>query len=223
MKFIEKSKPPKSLIDYKRTPNAIYEGCGKKDIRIHLIAEQGGICAYCMGRISDERDKDLGKPKCEIEHFEPQDKAPEKALDYKNMLGVCNGNAGQPEKLQHCDTKKGNQVLSSLLNPLSKNIERYILYSSNGRIKSNNETLDNQLNEILNLNMQNLINARKGKLDIVINRLRAINPKKDWKVADLKKELKNWAERNTKNEFEPYSGIVIYFIEKWIEQTGKRR
>jgi len=222
MKHIEKGKPPKSLTDYKSTPNATYEGCDKDNIRVHLITEQGAVCAYCMVRISKEWNQDLRKPKCEIEHFESQDMVPEKSLDYKNMLGVCNGNAGQPEKLQHCDTKKGNQPLSPLLNPLSKNIERYILYSSNGRIKSNDEVLDRQLNEVLNLNMQNLVKARKDKLDMAINRLRAINPKKDWKVADLKKELKNWAERNTKNEFEPYCGIVIYFIEKWIGQTGKR-
>lgn len=57
MKYIKKGKPPKSLIDYKRTPDATYEGCNKDDIRICLIAEQGAICAYCMGRISRERDK----------------------------------------------------------------------------------------------------------------------------------------------------------------------
>lgn len=223
MKYIEKSKPPKSLIDYKSTPNASYEGCKKEDIRIHLIAEQGAICAYCMGRISNEWNEDLSKPKCEIEHFESQDTAPEKSLDYKNMLGVCNGSAGQPEKLQHCDTKKGNLPLSPLLNPLSKNIEEYISYSSNGRIKSNNKVLNVELNKVLNLNMQNLVNVRKSKLDIAMNRLKAINPKGNWRASDLRKELRNWTTQSKEGEFEPYCDIAIYFIEKWIRQADKRR
>lgn len=119
------------------------------------------------------------------------------------MLGVCNGNAGQPERLQHCDKKKANQPLSPLLNPLSQNMESYILYSSNGRIKSNDEVLNDQLNEVLNLNMQNLVNVRKSKLDIAVNRLKAVNPKENWRVSDLRKELRNWTTPNKEGELEP--------------------
>jgi len=226
MKYIEKGKPPKSLTTYKSTPGANYDGCNKEDIRRALIAEQGAVCAYCMRRISEIWNEQLQKYKVEIEHFEaqnPKNTTSQKTLDYNNMLGVCNGNAGQPKKLLHCDKSKGNHQLSPLLNPLSKNIEQYITYSLNGRIKSDNEEIDDQLNQVLNLNMQNLINMRKAQLDTAFNRLNALNPKGDWKIGHLKKELKNWSERNTKNEFEPYCGIVIFFLKKWMQKAGKRQ
>lgn len=225
MKYIEKGKSPKSLTEYKSTPGANYEGCNKEDIRKALLAEQGAICAYCMGRISETWNKDLQKYKIEIEHFEaqnPEETTSQKTLDYKNMLGVCNGNAGQPKKLLHCDKSKGNEPLSILLNPLSEKIEQYIAYSSNGKIKSDNQEVNDQLNKVLNLNMQNLINRRKTQLDIVFNRLKALNPKDDWKLSHLNKELKSWSERKIKNEFNPYCGIVIYFLKKWRQKANKR-
>ncbi len=225
MKHIEKGRPPKSLTEYKSTPSANYDGCNKEDIRKTLLAEQGAICAYCMGRISETWNKNLQKYKIEIEHFEaqnPEDTTSEKTLDYNNMLGVCNGNAGQPKKLLHCDKSKGNEPLSMLLNPSSENIEQYIAYSSNGKIKSDHQEVNDQLNKVLNLNMQNLVNRRKAQLDIAVNRLKALNPKGDWKASQLNKELKNWSNRNTKNEFNPYCGIVIYFLKKWMQKATKR-
>lgn len=60
-----------------------------QDCRSTCIADQKGLCAYCE---VDIRDND--PLKCHVEHFHPKaDKTTSHnwALDWQNMLGVCNG------------------------------------------------------------------------------------------------------------------------------------
>jgi len=60
-----------------------------QDCRKTSIADQQGLCAYCE---IDIRDND--PLKCRVEHFHPKsDKSTSHnwALDWENMLGVCNG------------------------------------------------------------------------------------------------------------------------------------
>jgi len=106
MKHIVKSSEPMSLTTYSSTPNANFDDCNKEDIRKSLLQEQGALCAYCMQRISNEWDSKLRKFKAEIEHYKSQDEYPVLNLKYSNMLGVCNGNAGNPIHKQHCDKSK---------------------------------------------------------------------------------------------------------------------
>ena len=49
-----------------------------------LVREQKGLCAYCMRRIY--RDSH-----CKIEYLVPLSRDREKALDYHNLRGVCDG------------------------------------------------------------------------------------------------------------------------------------
>ncbi len=74
--------------DMKRNPHfggqAAYQDC-----RGQLVSQQGGLCAYCE---IDIRDND--SLKCRVEHFHPKsDVTPiyNWALDWQNMLAVCNG------------------------------------------------------------------------------------------------------------------------------------
>ena len=60
-----------------------------QDCRSACITDQKGLCAYCE---IDIRDND--PLKCRIEHFHPksdQTTAHNWALDWQNMLAVCNG------------------------------------------------------------------------------------------------------------------------------------
>lgn len=84
MIYIQKGKEPLSLTEYKKQPYAYYDGCNKDDIRSSLLREQGYLCAYCMRRINKEHMK--------IEHWRPEKVLTEaQKLDYRNMLGVCEG------------------------------------------------------------------------------------------------------------------------------------
>ena len=51
-----------------------------------------------------------------IEHWQSQSEHQAKELDYSNMLGVCNGNAGHVQRDTTCDTHRGNSPLT--INPL---------------------------------------------------------------------------------------------------------
>lgn len=60
-----------------------------QDCRSQLVNQQGGLCAYCE---IDIRDND--PLKCRVEHFHPKSDLPPPhnwALDWQNMLAVCNG------------------------------------------------------------------------------------------------------------------------------------
>lgn len=60
-----------------------------QDCRIKSIHDQKGLCAYCEIAIRDNKPL-----KCRVEHFHPKSDtttAHNWALDWQNMLGVCNG------------------------------------------------------------------------------------------------------------------------------------
>ena len=86
-----------------------------------------------MRRISLKRDaQNNNKPRIEVEHFLAQEAAPTMTLDYKNLLGVCNGNLFDSE---HCDKSKKKFLLKKI-NPLKKEVETLITYSLDGTIES---------------------------------------------------------------------------------------
>ena len=85
MIYIKKRKEPASLTKYKKQKFAYYDGYKEKDdLRKMLLKEQGYLCAYCMRRIDIEHMK--------IEHWFPENELSDiERLDYRNMLGSCEG------------------------------------------------------------------------------------------------------------------------------------
>ena len=187
MILIRKKREPRVLQQYKITigasfqnmhgaPTGRYREDGEPEdlyevVMDHLMNEQGRICAYCMRRIPDSRRN----PGATIEHIDPQSKTnPQKALDYTNMLAVCNGNrSAHSEDEKTCDARRGNKELD--INPLIGRTLESIRYRSNGRIYSDDEKIDMQLNDVLNLNCEtlNLIKCRKQALNAMLKELDA--------------------------------------------------
>jgi len=229
MKYIIKQSEPISLTTYNSTPNANFDGCNKEEIRTALIQEQGAICAYCMQRISNIWDKKLQKVKTEIEHYKSQDKYPELSLKYSNMLGVCNGNAGQPKHKHHCDKSKDlkehKQFLPFTINPLNSNCEKIIKYSASGKIFSNNDIINRDLNVVLNLNEMELLNNRKKAIDIAIQSIKNSIPKnrkkQDWNISDIKREKEKWINLYN-SKYKPFCQAVIYYLEKISNKIEKQ-
>lgn len=56
----------------------------KNDVKRVLLHEQHGICAYCMKRIRMDNHS-------RVELLVPLSKSKDNAIDYNNMLGVCDG------------------------------------------------------------------------------------------------------------------------------------
>ena len=219
MVYIRKLREPKELSLYKKTPGSSFSnlrGNDKVSVYKALIKEQYGLCAYCMCRIFYE---DEVKRKIQIEHFVPQSDSElgtMKSLDYKNMLGVCDGgisfnriNKDSGNQNLSYDVYKGDKSLS--LNPSIKNdFEKMkIYYSSNGRIHSKNEQFNIELNSVLNLNTPRLISERKIVKQKVIHYLN-----KNIKLSEAKK-LELITQLKTPNDglLSPFYDVAVKFIE----------
>lgn len=167
MRAITKGPEPPSLIAYRKGRLGDYSNYRHKDdLRGALVTEQRGLCCYCMGRIRADRAS------MKIEHWQCQARYPKRDLDYRNLLASCPGRVtgpgGEPPRLQHCDTKKGDNDLE--FNPAdpAHRIETRIRYEADGTVCSDGN-FDDQLEEVLNLNLALLRNNRARVLDGVLD------------------------------------------------------
>lgn len=216
---IEKKREPRALNEYRKNPDASYNGMHGAPtwnnsgtdvyhtVLESLMSEQGHLCAYCMRKIPEKK----GFPNATIEHIEPQSKAPEKTLDYKNMLAVCSGNRNANSRdWKTCDARRENEALS--LNPLKSDTISDINYRSTGVIYSDNPDVDRELNEVLNLNCQvrDLVYGRKAAL----GRMHKMINEKGWSgnVEMYKRLLMQYQEKQENKE--QYVGIMINWLKK---------
>lgn len=213
---IVKEREPQALTDYKHKGNNSYESFPEKEvIRDQLIKEQHGLCAYCMSRISNVKEyKDsILYEHCKIEHFKPQSKYPGEQLNYKNLLGCCNGNEGKPFKFQTCDTHKGDNDL--LFNPadLSDYNKMNIKFHKDGTIHSGNVVFDKQLDEVLNLNTYELKSSRKAVLDAAFN---ILNKKVGQRSnSEINKLISKYSAIKDGKHKEFYY-VVVYYLHKHL-------
>ena len=195
MIYIRKGREPRSLTEYKKHPNATYDGYREKnDVRQALLEEQGYICAYCMRRI--------GKDSMKIEHWKAQnaiDGSGQKyALDYRNMLGVCIGNQSAVHEDQTCDTYRGNADL--FVDPRNEEHINQIAYKADGTIYSNNSCIDFDLNHRLNLNCERAY-LKQGRKEAIRNLQKYISANR------------------TKNI--QYVGAILFFIDYYLRKSTK--
>lgn len=231
MVFIKKGKSPSSLENYKLThPNKTYSNMNQSNIRNDiynsLIAEQYGLCAYCMCRIFNRNKDDRN---IQIEHFIPQSDnthihgssltlGQQKSLDYTNMLGVCDGgkkynsdNCLKGLANLTCDSHRGNNPLS--FNPLepSNFTIRQIEYKNDGTIFSAVATINDDLDKNLNLNLLRLKNLRKDVLKEFIKYI-----SKGIINSSNKNQIINNLKTPVNGELEPFFDVAVYFVEKFV-------
>lgn len=164
MRQIVKGAEPASLTTHSHTSHCDYDNYGPKgDLRYALVTEQRGLCCYCMGRIR------TGSTTMKIEHWQCQSRFPDEQLKYRNLLGACLGGIGQPLRLQHCDTRKGDSDF--MYNPAeaAHHIQTRVKYEMDGSIHSNDAEFNGQLDQVLNLNHPLLKSNRRGSLDAVLD------------------------------------------------------
>lgn len=217
MRFIKKSKEPRSLTEYKKISNAYYDGYSEKnDVREVLLKDQGHLCAYCMKRITKDQMK--------IEHWLSQSSLKEnekKALDFSIMLGVCMGNEGQKDNQTTCDTHRKDCMLT--VNPLDRNLIQQIKYKSNtGEIYSDRADIQKDLNEILNLNYNEapsyLCRNRLAVLDACKKRMMDEHQSGEWTQSFLEHMLSIYQNADNKGKYKEYSGIVIWYLQDRLKR-----
>jgi uncharacterized protein (TIGR02646 family) len=209
LRAITKNAEPPTLTAHRQISYCDYDNYQDKvALRQALVTEQRGLCCYCMGRIRNEPTN------VKIEHWHCQSLYPEEQLNYRNLLGACQGGTGQPSHFQHCDTKKGDRDLKWNPADPAHHIESRLRYDPDGSIRSGEPDFDRQLSDVLNLNLPKLKNNRKGVLDALLswwdyekNRLHGAVPRTRFEQ-----------ERNRRisgaNELEPYCQVVIWWLEK---------
>ena len=205
MRATAKGREPPSLTAHRRAPHGDYDNYPDKDtLRNALVAEQRGLCCYCMGRIRP------GANEMKIEHWRCQAHYPNEQLSYRNLLGACLGGEGKPSSSQHCDTRKGDADLRwNPADPVHA-IEAWVRYGSDGAIWSSDAVFDDQLNRVLNLNLAFLKNNRKGVLDAVLC----------WWRAQLKPVLPRRIERQRdkytvgSGELAPYCQVAVWWLQR---------
>jgi len=216
MKLINKNNEPASLTQHRVSQFASFDNLNKDDVRASLLNEQGHICCYCMKRIPEANIN----PSTKIEHFKCQYNYKDDELNYKNMLLACSGNQGSPEQLQTCDTFKGNKDLSFIPTNQSRNIEELIKYKANGEIYSTDETLNEELQTVLNLNIRTLKENRRLIYEEIRNKIRNKGKKIGSKTIS-KQFLENEKLKllNFKSgKYREYCMVGIYVIDRKIRK-----
>ena len=213
---IKKGKEPLILITYKKTKYATYDAMPKdvhEAVLKSLLEEQGYLCAYCMCRIPQKNKS----PSVTIEHWDRQSKTSHaKALDYRNMFAVCNGNRGcGADKYMTCDAKRGNTPLT--VHPLLPSTLSSIQYKSDGTIYSLEPNIDKDLNETLNLNcpQTGLVENRRTALQTMVCELSKRRPTGDIKLICLRL-LERYQTETPKS---PYWGILAWWLQRHINKT----
>lgn len=203
MREIVKAAEPPSLTAHRKTAHCDFDNYGDKPtLRAALVAEQRGICCYCMGRIRD----DLARMK--IEHWQCQARYPGEQLSYRNLLGACRGGEGQPPRKQHCDTRKGDRDLQWNPADPGHHIETRLRYELDGSIRADDPAFDAELDTVLNLNLPRMRDNRKGVLDGLLAWWSALP--KPVPRARLEKEIA--ARGDGVGALAPYSQVAIWWL-----------
>lgn len=221
MIHIDKGAEPRELVEHRASsPNASYADFRALDaLRAALVKEQGHLCAYCMQRITATPSG------MKIEHWYPQNPAkrdaketgptPRGPLDFGNMLGVCTGGEHRPRAEQHCDTRKGNRLLT--LDPLD-HPERFLRFTVDGAVLAKTPAMQRELDDVLNLNVDRLKHNRKRAWDGAYAALKR-GGDRSFRPGSLRKEIDRQRQLDPHGKRPEYCGHVAFFLEKKLRRT----
>ena len=209
MRAIAKGREPPSLTAHRRKAHSDYDNYADKDsLRGALVAEQGGLCCYCMRRIR------RGPTGMKIEHWRCRTGYPKKQLEYGNLLGACLGGEGQPLHLQHCDTRKGDRdLLWSPADP-DHHIETRVRYGPDGSIHSDEDEFDAQIKNLLNLNLPFLMSNRRRLLDGILEWWRLEKARLRGPVPRSRFERERDRRVSGSGELTEYCQVAVWWLER---------
>ena len=203
-----------------------FDSLNKDAIKMSLLEEQHGLCAYCMKKIS--------KSKMTIEHWKPLSLGKEYALNYSNFAACClGGKDSDGEKVLCCDAAKGSKSIA--INPWDNSQMERIKYTTDGRllIDSKNLELQHDIDYILKLNgdldqnghikhdtSTRLVEGRreaykkyKRYVNLLEKKYKKSNDKNDI-VAD--KLIKRIKALESQDEYEEFIGVILYFMKRRV-------
>ena len=215
MRAIIKEGEPLSLITHRQTRDSNYDNYPEKGVLRHsLVAEQQGLCCYCMGRIRPDASA------MKIEHWRCQTRYRGEELNYRNLLGACLGGERLPFRFQHCDTRKGDDNLRWNPAEPAHAIEARVQYDPDGTIRSSDVTFDNELNQVLNLNLAALKNHRKAIFDAITVWWKKERAKLRRSVPRDRIERKRDKYMAMDGQLSPYCQVAVWLLKKKLARTS---
>lgn len=199
----------------------------KNDVKMTLIREQRGLCAYCMRRIyMDSHSR--------VEHFIPLSVDKEKAIDYKNMLGVCDGGekiTGQQGHILCCDARKKETEIRT--SPLNKVQMDKIAYKPDGTIytEPRDDVMEKDINETLLLNgvrkpdgsvrdtSTEILKGRRDAYDRARKMMENLNKSGKCSSGAVRKIMDSLL---NKEESEEFVGVKLYYFRKKYTSLVRR-
>lgn len=246
MIYIKKSRPPqqmarmvseiKSSQEWKRinagdtkAVRGKFDQLPKEVIRESLLKEQHYLCAYCMRRIKND-----GRGTT-IEHWYPLSEDKEKALDYRNMLAVCDGGRswkGKRRKVLCCDAGKGNESKLTV-SPMDCQQMKKIIYDKEGFIRTSprDEDMEKDIKNVLRLNgmwkngqfiADTSTELVKGRKDAYLRYKKAVKKLGDKKMCTSAKIKKIIREIEMEEQRPEFAGVLLYFFNKKYHELVKR-
>ena len=253
MLYIEKKTPPqsyqKAVAEIKSAPawRSIQDGdtrairsqfdlLPKSEIRDALLAEQHYLCAYCMKRIRNNVEG-TEVVHMTIEHWFPLSQDKERALDYKNFLGVCKGGAdtaGPKSRILCCDASK-EDTAKLTVTPLNRAMMLYIAYKSDGTIyclptadADVAKAINNDLNQVLQLNgskgqdtATGLVKGRRDAYRQAQKIYKDLSERGRLTSVQISKKIR---EIKQLDEYPEFAGTILFFLErkqKALKNQGK--
>lgn len=209
-----------------------FDRLDKDIVRKELHKEQHGLCAYCMRRIKDDASM-------AIEHWMPIKKEPgdnswnkDLVLDYKNMLGCCDGGRKSEDKnkIFSCDAAKGNT--KTTLSPLNEAHINKIVYKTDGMIvtRPKDKVLEHDINDVLHLNGQLdasgrimhdtstcLVMGRRDVYNDYVVLMDELGRRHDNDKTKIRNEIVHMIEKlEQKCIYPQFAGVMLFFLRRKI-------
>jgi len=180
----------------------------KQRLQAFLVQEQGYICAYCNREIHPGTPEDDEQSR--IDHLQPKSRFPEQTFNYQNLVSSCHGNEREPKPREmHCDAQKKEDELPEILFPTNSRCEYQYNVSDEGFIRTIDQTMQNAIEETLNLNCAKLRILRKNVL--------APFADGNLQASEANAMIRAYSNADKNGRFEPFCGIIINFLRQYSE------
>ncbi len=201
-------------------------------MRAALVAEQRGLCAYCMQTISPHGPLDYPAPQgnggTRIEHFLPREDYAEDMYEWSNLLGACVGYYGRPGHWDEtCDRAK--KATLSPVHPCRFPPDVAALFTYRRAGTSSRLLLIESADaggraaiEVLNLNAQHLAERRR---EVQVRISREIAKQKDVRRQKslLGSLLVAFTEPDARGTLPAFAPIGAQYVRRKLEALGGQR
>lgn len=203
MQKITKGNEPAELTSWKRkNPHGRYDDLSHVErgaINETTLNEQFGLCAYCC--------KKIGESDSMNEHVEAQRLAPNRTLDFNNIVASCT----TPKQ---CDSAHGSQPLP--LTPLMDECETELKFYFSGDVEGLTDRAKQAI-EVLKLDNKSLIEKRKQQIKILVMPPDTMESILFWDDATIELFISEWLVKpDNDGKLQAYSPVLVNVLRQRI-------